>query len=852
MGERLWGPLIAGSLSLAVLTFSPTATSPAGADGFETIYEAGLACRETLVYGVGLDETGSGTIIVPEGPGEIEVAFLSWLGTDDITPNDLVDVSPRADSTLIVNGIDVVGVQPSGAAAGSEIHTDEWWYAWSADVGPSGLGLVTDPGGARYDISGWDVDPAHPNGRNGAALTIVYATSQCEIPQTIEILNGVNYSFEGGGKPASTALLGRIDRRSYDLATSITVSHFGSDSAYDGCRPSSLWMSAGADPEPPESLVLFEQQDSGFAERRNGGAEVIRNPFFGPTSTCVQTLNPNVGDELYRALSVTPTTGGSVGNEMSIIDVDVLVPANSDWVAFQLESSNQGFGESGAWGSAFALTSRPATGIGDYVWLDTNSDGLQGADENGVGDVDVTVRESPSGDLWETTTTDEFGRYFVGVQPGCYTVEFEAPAGYNFTIPEVGDDDSRESDAIVGADGVGRAEEVCLSELEYNLDQDAGLVSPSPPPPPTPPAGAASIGDRVWFDSDRDGRQTDGEVGVPAVAITAIETTTGAPVGTTATDADGHYSIDVEPGCYVVEFRPPTDHAFTAAKVGDDDVVDSDAVIGIDGVGRTDEVCVEADGFDFDQDAGLVAPDLVEYSALGDLVWHDENENGIQDPDESAMPGVTVLLHTPEERNVAETVTDENGNYLFDGLQGGIFQIEFVFDAGLETTTLGDGSNPTLDSDGSIDAVGLTPPTVPDGDGDSDSESDSDSDGEDGGTDQASDVNGATVQVLGIVQSTHSSAATQWITLDPGEVNLDLDLGLLAPTPSTPPTTTPPTTTPPTTTPPSNPPPPSLAFTGAGSASIVAYAAGLVLVGMLLTRRPRARVLDRHPRSESR
>ncbi len=50
---------------------------------------------------------------------------------------------------------------------------------------------------------------------------------------------------------------------------------------------------------------------------------------------------------------------------------------------------------------------------------------------------------------------------------------------------------------------------------------------------------------------------------------------------------------------------------------------------------------------------------------IGDLVWRDENRNGVQDANEAPIPNVTVSLISPSGTVIATTTTDANGNYLF-------------------------------------------------------------------------------------------------------------------------------------------------------------------------------------------
>ena len=74
--------------------------------------------------------------------------------------------------------------------------------------------------------------------------------------------------------------------------------------------------------------------------------------------------------------------------------------------------------------------------IGDYVWSDSDADGVQDADELGLGGVQMLLRVDTNGngvygDAGDaaplSTLTDATGHYvFDGVAPGAYVVELNA------------------------------------------------------------------------------------------------------------------------------------------------------------------------------------------------------------------------------------------------------------------------------------------------------------------------------------------------------------------------------------------------------------------------------------------
>jgi|GEM_PF-2926837 len=131
--------------------------------------------------------------------------------------------------------------------------------------------------------------------------------------------------------------------------------------------------------------------------------------------------------------------------------------------------------------------------IGDRVWEDTNSNGLQDGTESGVPGLEVSLFEcGPDGiagtaddvDTGQSRITDNLdGRYMFGAEPGVYDlppgdyfVQFSKPFDRTFTSLDAGDD-AIDSDCGVG----GFSACTSLSSREVNLSRDCGII---PPPPP--------------------------------------------------------------------------------------------------------------------------------------------------------------------------------------------------------------------------------------------------------------------------------------------------------------------------------------------------------------------------------
>jgi len=180
-------------------------------------------------------------------------------------------------------------------------------------------------------------------------------------------------------------------------------------------------------------------------------------------------------------------------------------------------------------------------------------------------------------------------------------------------------------------------------------------------------APTASIGDRVWEDSNENGLQDDGEPGVAGITVNVLDSA-GAIVGSDETDGTGAWLVSgLAPIAeYSVEFVAPG-RIFTAANAGADDI-DSDA----DPVtGATVAVELGRGEVNLTFDAGL----LPVRGAIGDRVWLDLNGDGVQDDDEPGIADVTVELLDPNGDVVLSIETGPEGEYLFDDLPPGDYVV---------------------------------------------------------------------------------------------------------------------------------------------------------------------------------
>ena len=329
--------------------------------------------------------------------------------------------------------------------------------------------------------------------------------------------------------------------------------------------------------------------------------------------------------------------------------------------------------------------------LGDFVWEDLNGDGQQDTGEPGIPGVTVSLTW-PNGTTVVTTTNADGFYHFTQLQPNTiYTVTFGMPTGYTPTTANSGAD-ATDSDPVQG-------QVIVPLGNSDDLTSDAGFIRP------------VTVGDRVWYDNNHDGRQDSAasEPGVTGVLATLYNAATNQPVLfngaplTDQTDANGEYLFtNLPPGAYLVVFgNLPAGYQPTLRNIGDD-AGDSDA----DANGRTAATPFLPSGSeDRTLDMGIWrAP-----ASLGDFVWEDTNANGVQDQGEPGLSGVTVTLTGPT--GTVTTATDAHGYYTFTNLLPGVvYTVTFAPPGGYASTLTNSGSNDAIDSDG---AVVVVPPLQP-------------------------------------------------------------------------------------------------------------------------------------------
>ena len=331
--------------------------------------------------------------------------------------------------------------------------------------------------------------------------------------------------------------------------------------------------------------------------------------------------------------------------------------------------------------------------LGDYVWHDSNVNGIQDAGEVGIAGVVVKLYDG-SGTLLASTVTNQNGYYeFDNLCNGNYKVKLDDSNFQNGgvlasssslkwypTYVDAGSNDAKDNDA-----GSNHEINVTINGAD-NLTLDFGFF-------------------KTCIDLEKTGPQT----------ATAGETITyhfrvrncgdlvlhgGAHVYDALINPNGNHEIwsgVMQPGD-VVDF----DKTYTTTQNDCGNLVNHASAVGHpkmpDGSYKPNVN---------DEDNWTVNVTCPATGSLGDKVWFDSNENGIQDNGETGVANVDVKLFDCSGALLSATQTDANGNYLFDHLAAGSYKIQFVIPNGYVFTSKNVGNDDAVDSDVDVN-TGMT------------------------------------------------------------------------------------------------------------------------------------------------
>ena len=321
-----------------------------------------------------------------------------------------------------------------------------------------------------------------------------------------------------------------------------------------------------------------------------------------------------------------------------------------------------------------SLSSTPAIfelfqckGIEGYVWEDYNKDGIQSQDERDLKDITVYLIDE-QGNYLDTTLTNSQGIYaFSDLPVGSYRVRSILNSTFSYSPMDRGNDDLLDSDADQNG-------EIAVTIFTNSTVENADFGGIR---------DYMKIGNRVWHDINGDGIQDSNEPGWGEIILNLVDATNSEVIYTALSSNNsldlGAYEIPYIPeGNHYIQFILPDSLCLTKFHTGSDNTLDNDFKL-INFSWRSEEFTSVLNTTNSDLDAGIFFK-----STIGDYVWLDENQNGIQDPTENGINGVTVQVFNRQGRQTGEILTrynpdnNKDGFYEFNDFVPGDYYLRFI------------------------------------------------------------------------------------------------------------------------------------------------------------------------------
>ena len=299
-----------------------------------------------------------------------------------------------------------------------------------------------------------------------------------------------------------------------------------------------------------------------------------------------------------------------------------------------------------------------AGGLSGFVYVNQNDNGVKDAGEPGIAGITVTLtgtdNQGHAVDLTQATAAD--GSYgFANLAPGSYSLSEPGVQGYLDGKDTAGTEG--------GTAGHNTITSIVLGAGVNGVNNNFGELQ------------QASLSGFVYFDANDDGvRENEPGVGGTTVTLSGVDDRGAAVSLTTVTAGNGSYGFNnLRPGTYTITKTPPAGWLEGKNAIGTQG--------GVVGADQFSDIQLASGQSGANNNFGELLQAI-----LRGVVYFDANSNGVIDPGEPGLPGVTITLtgvnDLGQSINVA-TTTDANGAYAFGLLRPGTYAITETHPAGL-------------------------------------------------------------------------------------------------------------------------------------------------------------------------
>ena len=435
-------------------------------------------------------------------------------------------------------------------------------------------------------------------------------------------------------------------------------------------------------PSSIAGLVFLDQDDNGVQNAADTALSGVTLQLFSGASLVATTVTDGAGAYLFSNLAPgtytvkEPTQPAGTANGKTLAGT-VGAGGTAGTATLQTVAPSQIAGlilPPGTASISNTFAEVPAgRQISGRVFGDANNDGVfNGADVALPGvTLNLTGTDFNGLPVTASTSTTADGRYvFTGLASGTYTVtEPSQPGGTANGITTAGTTGGLSTLVAVTPSAISSINLTGTNTISSNNDFGEVVLPPGPAPAST------SISGKVYVDLNNNGVVDPGEAGISGVLITLTGTSsTGAAVSlSTFSLGDGTFVFSgappSNPAGYTITETQPSAYADNKTTIvggspGSPTAIKPLASGGADIIGG---VVLVAGGNLTGYDFGEIPPG----GTISGFVYLDANGNGVKDPGETGIAGVSVRLTGADSGGAAvdrTVVTGADGGYVFAGV----------------------------------------------------------------------------------------------------------------------------------------------------------------------------------------
>lgn len=289
------------------------------------------------------------------------------------------------------------------------------------------------------------------------------------------------------------------------------------------------------------------------------------------------------------------------------------------------------------------------TSIRGVAYVDANGDYTYAAGEQLVSGITVALQQK-QGEAWvdvANVQTDEYGAYvFRDLQAGAYRVASMTNV-QGMYVCAVGI-----KPIPMGSNGVMASEEIqLLAGAALSSQTDIAISAP------------ASLQFSAFNDSNENGIRGEYERPITGVLVEVMAEGGETVLASGTTNESGEAMIEnIRPGEHLLRVTLPDGYQITQKGTGEG--IGVSCVEGSDGSVAVSALMRFESGKTLQAGAGAVPA-----GSFSGKVWNDQNNNGLMDPEEPGMAGVTLTLAGVKTGKIYTFVTDATGEYRFSLLR---------------------------------------------------------------------------------------------------------------------------------------------------------------------------------------